>query len=76
MNLIDTFVKSLENEEAKIDLKDILTKDKDIYLWEKFVDIYSNIELEADPGGVGGGQLINEVTLSGRELALEVGVQS
>ena len=46
MNLIDTFVESLENEEAKIDLKDILTKDKDIYLWEKFVDIYTNIELD------------------------------
>ena len=46
MNLIDTFVKSLENEETKIDLKDILTKDKDLYLWEKFVDIYSNIELD------------------------------
>ena len=30
----------------KIDLKDILTKDKDLYLWEKFVDIFTNIELD------------------------------
>jgi hypothetical protein len=49
--------------------------DDKVEIW-KSDENYYNIELEADTGGVGGGQLINEVTLSGRELALEVGVQS
>ena len=46
MNLIDTFVETLDSEDSKIDLKDILTKDKDLYLWEKFVDIFECIELD------------------------------
>ena len=46
MNLIDTFVETLNTEDSKIDLKDILTKDKDLYLWEKFVDIFECIELD------------------------------
>ena len=46
MNLIDTFVETLDTEDSKIDLKDILTKDKDLYLWEKFVDIFECIELD------------------------------
>ena len=46
MNLIDTFVESLENEEAKIDLKDIISKKEDMYIWEKFVDIFDCIELD------------------------------
>ena len=46
MNLIDTFVETLNTEDAKIDLKDILTEDKDLYLWEKFVDIFECIELD------------------------------
>tara|TARA_Y100000296_G_scaffold26614_1_gene31312 strand:- start:684 stop:1016 length:333 start_codon:yes stop_codon:yes gene_type:complete len=47
MNLIDTFVETLDTEEdSKLDLKDILTKDEDIYLWEKFVDIFECIELD------------------------------
>ena len=46
MNLIDTFVESLENEETKIDLKDIISKKEDMYIWEKFVDIFDCIELD------------------------------
>ena len=46
MNLIDTFVETLDTEDAKIDLKDILTEDEDLYLWEKFVDIFECIELD------------------------------
>ena len=46
MNLIDTFVETLNTEDSKIDLKDILTKDKDLYLCEKFFDIFECIELD------------------------------
>ena len=46
MNLIDTFVETLDTEDSKIDLKDILTKDKDLYLWEKFVDIFDSIDID------------------------------
>ena len=46
MNLIDTFVESLENSETKIDLKDIISKKEDMYIWEKFVDIFDCIELD------------------------------
>ena len=46
MNLIDTFVESLEKEDTKIDLKDILSKKEDMYVWEKFVDIFECIELD------------------------------
>ena len=49
--------------------------DDKVEIW-KSDENYYNIELEADTGGVGGGQLINEQSLKGRELALEVGVQS
>ena len=46
MNLIDTFVESLEKEETMIDLKDIISKKEDMYIWEKFVDIFDCIELD------------------------------
>ena len=43
MNLIDTFVETLDTEEdSKLDLKDILTKDEDIYLWESLL-IFLNV---------------------------------
>ena len=45
MNLIDTFIEGLEEETDKIDLKDILKKD-DIYLWEKYVDIFDSIDID------------------------------
>ena len=45
MNLIDTFIEGLEEDTDKIDLKDILKKD-DIYLWEKYVDIFDSIDID------------------------------
>ena len=46
MNLIDTFIEGLEEEDTdKIDLKDILKKE-DIYLWEKYVDIFDSIDID------------------------------
>ena len=45
MNLIDTFVEGLEEETDKIDLKDILNKE-DLYLWEKYVDIFDSIDID------------------------------
>ena len=46
MNLIDTFIEGLEEDTDKIDLKDILSKDGDLYLWEKFVDIFDSIDID------------------------------
>ena len=45
MNLIDTFIEGLEEETDKIDLKDILKKE-DLYLWEKYVDIFDSIDID------------------------------
>ena len=45
MNLIDTFIEGLEEDTDKIDLKDILKKE-DIYLWEKYVDIFDSIDID------------------------------
>ena len=45
MNLIDTVIEGLEEDTDKIDLKDILKKD-DIYLWEKYVDIFDSIDID------------------------------
>ena len=45
MNLIDTFIEGLEEDTDRIDLKDILKKD-DIYLWEKYVDIFDSIDID------------------------------
>ena len=46
MNLIDTFIEGLEEDTDKIDLKDILSEDGDLYLWEKFVDIFDSIDID------------------------------
>ena len=45
MNLIDTFIEGLEEDTDKIDLKNILKKE-DIYLWEKYVDIFDSIDID------------------------------
>ena len=45
MNLIDTFIEGLEEDTDKIDLKDILKKE-DLYLWEKYVDIFDSIDID------------------------------
>jgi hypothetical protein len=46
MNLIDTFIEGLEEDTDKIDLKDILSKEGDLFLWEKFVDIFDSIDID------------------------------
>ena len=46
MNLIDAFIESLEEDTDRIDLKDILTNKDDLYLWEKYVDIFGSFDLE------------------------------
>ena len=46
MNLIDAFIQGLEKESEKVDLKDILSKDGDLYTWEKFVDIFDCIDID------------------------------
>ena len=46
MNLIDTFIDSLEEDTDKVDLKDILSKKEDLYLWEKYVDIFDSIDID------------------------------
>ena len=45
MNLIDTFIDSLEEDTDSVDLKDILVKD-DLNLWEKYVDIFDSIDID------------------------------
>ena len=45
MNLIDTFIEGLEEDTDRIDLKDILKKE-DLYLWEKYVDIFDSIDID------------------------------
>ena len=45
MNLIDTFIEGLEEDTDKIDLKNILKKE-DLYLWEKYVDIFDSIDID------------------------------
>ena len=45
MNLIDTFIDSLAEDTDKIDLKEILKKE-DLYLWEKYVDIFDSIDID------------------------------
>ena len=42
MNLIDTFIDSLEEDTDKVDLKDILSKKEDLYLWEAN-SLYSSV---------------------------------
>ena len=46
MNLIDTFIDSLEEDSDKIDLKDILSNTDDMNLWEKYVDIFDSIDID------------------------------
>ena len=46
MNLIDTFIEGLEEDTDKIDLKDILSEEGDLFLWEKFVDIFDSIDID------------------------------
>ena len=46
MNLIDTFIDSLEEDTDKIDLKDILSNTDDLNLWEKYVDIFDSIDID------------------------------
>ena len=46
MNLIDTFIDSLEEDTDKVDLKDILSTKDDLYLWEKYVDIFDSIDID------------------------------
>jgi len=46
MNLIDAFIKGLEKEDDKIDLKSILSGKDDLYVWEKFVDIFDSIDID------------------------------
>ena len=46
MNLIDTFIDSLEEDTDSIDLKDILSSKDDLNLWEKYVDIFDSIDID------------------------------
>ena len=46
MNLIDTFINSLEEDTDKIDLKNILSNADDMNLWEKYVDIFDSIDID------------------------------
>ena len=46
MNLIDTFIDSLEEDTDSVDLKDILSSKDDLNLWEKHVDIFDSIDID------------------------------
>ena len=46
MNLIDTFIDSLEEDTDSVDLKDILVSKDDLNLWEKHVDIFTSIDID------------------------------
>ena len=46
MNLIDTFIDSLEEDTDCVDLKDILSNKDDLNLWEKHVDIFDSIDID------------------------------
>ena len=46
MNLIDTFIDSLEEDTDSVDLKDILSSKDDLNLWEKHVDIFTSIDID------------------------------
>ena len=52
MTLINAFIESLEEDTDRIDLKDILTKEKDLYLWEKYVAIFDSIDIEDVAGSL------------------------
>ena len=46
MNLIDSFIDSLEEDTDSVDLKDILSSKDDLNLWEKHVDIFDSIDID------------------------------
>jgi len=46
MNLIDSFIDSLEEDTDCVDLKDILSNKDDLNLWEKHVDIFTSIDID------------------------------
>ena len=46
MTLIDAFIEGLEKEADKVDLKEILSEKDDLYVWEKFVDIFDSIDID------------------------------
>ena len=46
MNLIDSFIDSLEEDTDSVDLKDILSSKDDLNLWEKHVDIFTSIDID------------------------------
>jgi|TARA_Y100000310_G_scaffold325731_1_gene389668 hypothetical protein len=50
--MLDTFLKLLEDDSEKVDVKDLLKDKKDLVLWEKMVDIFDSIEINDVTDGI------------------------
>jgi len=50
--MLETFLKLLEDDSERIDVKQLFTDKKDLVLWEKMVDIFDSIQIDNVPDGL------------------------